>query len=67
MVNSIHCKPRVVMIKTYSQASNISRYLVGNKIVEHSDVAGALPVGNAPTTSSFSTQEILKISILDMN
>ena len=38
----------------YRQASNISRTLVGNKIVDHSDVVGASPVGAAPTTSSFS-------------
>ena len=29
--------------------------LVGNKLVDLSDVAGAAPVGAAPTTSSFST------------
>ena len=34
--------------------SNISRTLVGNKIVDNSDVVGASPVGAAPTTSSFS-------------
>ena len=34
---------------------NISRTLVSNKIVDNSDVVGALPVGAAPTTSSFST------------
>ena len=34
---------------------NISRTRVGNKIVDHSDVVGASPVGAAPTTSSFST------------
>ena len=39
----------------YRQVSNISRSLVGNKIVDHSDVVGASPVGAAPTTSSFST------------
>ena len=39
----------------YRQVSNIRRTLVGNKIVDHSDVDGALPVGAAPTTSSFST------------
>ena len=33
----------------------MSGTLVGNKIADHSDVAGALPVGAAPTTSSFST------------
>ena len=39
----------------YRQVSNIRRALVGNKIVDHSDVIGASPVGAAPTTSSFST------------
>ena len=39
----------------YRQVSNIRRTLVGNKIVDHSDVVGASPVGAAPTTSSFST------------
>ena len=34
----------------YCQTSNISRTLVGNKIVDHSDVVGASPVGAAPTT-----------------
>ena len=42
-------------IKTYRKVSNIRRTLVGNKIVDHSDVVGASPVGAAPTTSSFST------------
>ena len=37
------------------KTSNIRRTLVGNTIVDHSDVLGALPVGAAPTTSSFST------------
>ena len=40
---------------TYSQVSNIRRTLTGNKIVDHSHVVGALPVGAAPTTASFST------------
>ena len=39
----------------HSKTSNISRTLVGYKIVDQSDVVGALPVGAAPTTSSFST------------
>ena len=39
----------------YRQISNISHTLTGNKIVEHSDVVEASPVGAAPTTSSFST------------
>ena len=39
----------------YRKVSNIRRTLVGNKIVDHSDVVGASPVGAAPTTSSLST------------
>ena len=39
----------------YRKTSNMSRTLVGNKIVDHSDVVGASPVAAAPTTSSFST------------
>ena len=39
----------------YRETSNISRTLVGNKIVDNSDVVGASPVGAAPTTSLFST------------
>ena len=39
----------------YRKTSNISRTLVGNKIVDHSDVVGASPVGAAPSTSSVST------------
>ena len=34
----------------------ISRTLVENKIVHHPDVFGVLPVGAAPSASSFSTQ-----------
>ena len=39
----------------YRKTSNISRTLVGSKIVDNSDAVGASPVGAAPTTSSFST------------
>ena len=42
----------------YRKTSNISRTLVGNKIVDNSDVVGASPVGAAPTTSSFSTEHL---------
>ena len=34
---------------------DISCTLLGNKIIDHSDVVGASPVSTAPTTSSFST------------
>ena len=40
------------LIFAHRQVSNIRRTLVGNKIVDHSDVVGASPVGAAPTTSS---------------
>ena len=42
----------------YRQVSNIRRTLVGNNIVDHSDVVGASPVGAAPTASSFSTKHM---------
>ena len=40
--------------KTYT-VFNIKRTLVSNKIIDHSDVVGASPVGAAPTISSFPT------------
>ena len=40
----------------YCRTSNIIGTIVGNKIVDHSDLIEASPVGTAPTTSSFSTQ-----------
>ena len=49
---SVICHKHVLISKLIS---NISHTLVGNKIVEHSDVVLALPVGAAPTTSLFST------------
>ena len=39
----------------FRKTSNIERTLLGNKIVDHSDVVEASPVGAAPTTSWFST------------
>ena len=39
----------------YLQTSNIRRIVVGNNIVDHSDVVGASPIGSALATSSFST------------
>ena len=44
-----------MIYETYRKTSNISLTLVGNKIVDNSDVVGASPVGAAPTTSSLST------------
>ena len=48
------CLPLSIYEK-YRQISNIRRILVGNKLVDHSDVVEASPVGAAPTTSSFCT------------
>ena len=49
-------KPEIAMVgDVYRQTSNISHTLGDNKIVDHSDVVGASPVGAAPTTISFST------------
>ena len=47
-------KPILRYVK-YRQTSNIIRTLVGNEIVDHSDVVGASPAGAASTTSPFST------------
>ena len=41
----------LVHILCYRKVSNTRRTLAGNKIVDHSDVIGASPVGAAPTTS----------------
>ena len=45
----------------YDQTFNRRRALTGNKIVDHSEVVGALPVGAALTTSSFSTEHLISI------
>ena len=42
-------------VSEYSQTSNISDTLVGNKIVDHTDAIGAALTGAVPITSSFST------------
>ena len=39
----------------YSQTSDVMRTLIGNKMVDHSDVFRAAPIGNDPTTSPIST------------
>ena len=54
LIWGIMCQKGVSREK-YRQVSNISRTLQGNKIVDHSGVVGASPVGAAPTTSSLST------------
>ena len=53
---SIHAK-----VLTYPQTSDVRRTLIGNTIVDHSDVAGISPVGVAPTTSPFSTWHLASI------
>ena len=49
------------VIMNYRQVSNIRCTLLGNKIVDHSDVVGASPVGAAPTTSSFWTEHLASL------
>ena len=39
----------------YLHISNISYTLIGNKIIDHSDIVEKSPVAAAPTTSSFSS------------
>ena len=55
IVDWLKCLETCVGVGLYRQVSNIRRAIVGNEIIDHSDVVGASPVGVAPTTSSFST------------
>ena len=43
----IHGFAWIIIFNTYHETSNISHTLVGNKIVDHSDVVGVSPVGAA--------------------
>ena len=61
IVANISGRTHVVVQQKYRQVSNIRRTLVGNSIVDHSDVVGASPLGAGPTTSSFSTQHLASI------
>ena len=49
------CVNKYFPMLTYRHFSNISRTLVDNKFVDHSDVFGSSPLGATPTTPSFST------------
>ena len=44
----------VLSVEIYHQISNIRHAFKDSKLVDHSDVVGASPIGPAPTTSSFS-------------
>ena len=60
----VHDKTSIILyILYYRQTSNIWYTLVGNKIVDHSDVVGASPVGSAPTTSSFLTSHLVSMDL----
>ena len=48
-----HIFQLILIILQYRKISIISGTLVGNKIVDISDVVGASPVGADPTLSSF--------------
>ena len=47
----------------YFRTCNIKGTVVSNKLVDHSGVVGAAPVGASPTTSSFSTDEMRIIRV----
>ena len=47
----------------YRRISNIRRTLIGNNLVDHSDVVGASPIGAAPTTSSFLTYHLAAMDL----
>ena len=51
----------MLSLKKYHQTSNRSHTLVGNELVDNSDVVGASPVGGAPTTSSILTHNLASI------
>ena len=53
-----HDDPATSINADYRWTSNISRTLLGNIIVDQSDVVGASPVGAAATTSSFPTSHL---------
>ena len=55
IVGMLHSAILVHFMESYLQTSNISHTLVGNEIVDHSDVFGALPVGATTTTLSLSS------------
>ena len=45
----------IATMMTYRQTSYISRILIDNELIDHSDVVRASPVDAAPTTYSFAT------------
>ena len=45
----------------YRQTFDLNHALTGNKIVEHTDIVGAWPVGAVPTTCSFSTEHLASV------
>ena len=61
MLIKIHITACINSNETYRKTSDISRTLLGNKIVDNSDVVGASPIGAAPPTSSFSTKHLASL------
>ena len=55
LTNSVWYWEKEIVTIYFRKTSNIRRTLVGNKIVDHSHVVGASPVGAAPTKSLFAT------------
>ena len=62
VVAALHDKfdfpPTVEFCWHYHHTTNISRTLLGNEMVDHSDEIGASPVGAALTTSSFLAEHL---------
>ena len=57
---------RVPWVFVYPQTFNIRCTLVGNTIIDHSDIVGALPVGTT-TTISFSTKYLASMDWAETN
>ena len=55
VTNTVTTVITAIHTHNYCQISNIRCTVVGNIIVDNSDVVGASPVGAAPTTSSLYT------------
>ena len=63
--NDIFLLIEINMHNAYYQISYINRTLVGDEIVDHSDVVGASPVGAAPTTSSSRLNSVKHLATID--
>ena len=63
MIIWTHRSSHLTFQNAYCQTSNISCTLVGNTIVDNSDVVGASLVSTAPTTSSFLAEHLASMDM----